>query len=306
MSSLILISGEEEFLVERAAREEAKSSLASEIFEYTIPDGLESYVRDSQSSYISDGSRTFILWNAKDIPNLPESDKDTLICVSPPGKRVLQDKRSKRSLTFPKLKSYSDNNDVIKWIIKEGDCFNISLTRVAGALFVNSGTCLRKLHREIEKLAAAVPPSTTVTPEEARSLIVFSAEITPREILDAICDGNTIKALAYYDKLQERAEETGWIIAYMQRHVLQQLKLEEVLGRKLSESDGAALLGVHPFIFKKLSISRHGLWSKRSLMSSLNILCDLDISHKRGDDSARFGIESEIIRLSEEARNVKR
>ena len=188
MSSLILISGEEDFLMERAARQEAASSLASEVIEYTLPEGLESYSYDSQVPLMSGISRVFILWDVKEIPNLPESGIDTLICVSPSGKRVLQDKRAKRSLVFPKLKSFSNNNEVTKWILKEGQSFNIDLSRIAGALFVNSGTCLRKLHSEIEKLAAATSPGTVVSPEEARSLIIFSAEISPREVIDAVCD----------------------------------------------------------------------------------------------------------------------
>jgi len=304
MSSLILISGEEDFLSETEARREALSSLASETFEYNIPDDLESYIHDSQTQFMSGKSRVFILWGVKDIPVLPGSELDTIICVAPPGKRILQDKRAKRSFVFPKLKSFQDNNDVVKWIIREGDFFNINLNRIAGALFVNSGTCLRKLHREIEKIAASVPPGTIVSPDEARSLIVFSTEVTPRDIIDAICDGHTHKAIAYLDKLQERADETGWIIAYMQRHVVQQLKLRESFELKLT-GDVAKSIGVHPFILKKLLLTRLDLWTTKFLMTSLGTLCDLDVAHKRGDGSARFGLESEIIRMSEEVNNVK-
>ena len=304
MSSLILISGEEDFLSETEARREALSSLASETFEYNIPDDLESYIHDSQTQFMSGKSRVFILWGVKDIPVLPESELDTIICVAPPGKRILQDKRAKRSFVFPKLKSFQDNNDVVKWIIREGDFFNINLNRIAGALFVNSGTCLRMLHREIEKIAASVPPGTIVSPDEARSLIVFSTEVTPRDIIDAICDGHTHKAIAYLDKLQERADETGWIIAYMQRHVVQQLKLRESFELNLT-GDVAKSIGVHPFILKKLLLTRLDLWTTKFLMTSLGTLCDLDIAHKRGDGSARFGLESEIIRMSEEVNNVK-
>ena len=304
MSSLTLISGEEDFLAERAAHEAAHASLCDETFQYYLPDGLNAYLQESQSPLISGGSRAYILWGAKEVPPLPDSPQDAVIVVS--GKKSLQDSRAKRSFTFPKLKSYADNNEVVKWILKEGSFFNIDLSRVAGALFVNSGSCLRKLAREIEKLAAAVPEGSVVAPEEARSLMCFSAELTPREIIDAICDGYTVKALAFYDRMQERTDETGWIIAYMQRHVLQQLKLEVILKEKVSDERSAELLGVHPFIFKKILTSRRSLWTEESLMASLEFLCDMDIAHKRGEEFARFSLESEIIRLSEEARDVKR
>jgi len=302
VSTLVLISGEEELLVERAAHEEASSILAEDVLEYHFPSGLDSYLEESRMSLLSGGKRVFVVWGAKEVPPLPESPDDVLVVIT---KKALSDKRSTRSLNFPKLKAYADNNEVIGWILKEGNRLNIDLSRIAAALFVNGGTYLRKLASEIEKLSWAVPSGTVVTPEVARPLMCFSAELTPKEIIDSICDGSTARALAFYDKLQERNDETGWVIAYMQRHVLLQLRFEKLIGSKASHNGAAAVLGIHPFIFKKMFSTRRGLWTQQSLLSSLDTLCDLDIMHKRGDESARFSLELEIIRLSEEARNVR-
>ena len=288
--------------MERAARDEARMSLASDILEFHFPKDEERYSYESQTPLLDSSSRAFIVWGAKEVPLLPAAENDTLVCVC--GKKAPPDARAKRSVVFPKLKTYNDNNEVLRWVLKEGDRLNIDLSRVAGALFVNSGNCLRKLSSEIEKLAASVPSGSVVTPEVARGLICFSAELTPKEIIDAICDGHTSKALAYHDRLQERNEETGWIIAYMQRHVLQQLKLEQLRERNEPADFAAECLGVHPFIYKKVLVPRQGLWQRSSLIASLNTLCDLDIAHKKGDDSSKFGLQLEIIRLSEEAGNV--
>jgi len=300
--TLVLVSGEEEFLIEQSAREEARHSLADEVLEYRFPADADNYAEEARSPLMSGGKRAFIIWGPKEIPDLPEADDDVLIVIT---KKQLSDPRAKRNLQFPKLKAYADNNEVVGWILKEGERHNIDLSRVAGALFVNSGNCLRKLASEIEKLSWAVPPGTIVSPDVARPLMCFSAELTPKEIVDSICDGLTVRALAFYDKLQERADETGWILAYMQRHVLQQLKFEKLLERKPPYDGASSILGVHPFIFKRMLITRRGLWTKESLLKSLDTLCRLDILHKRGDESARFGLELEIIRLSEEARDVK-
>jgi DNA polymerase III delta subunit len=134
----------------------------------------------------------------------------------------------------------------------------------------------------------------------------FSADLNPSQITDAICDGHTVKALAFYDKLQEANDETGWIIAYLQRLVFQQLKLELLTDRGASDQEAADSLGVHPFIFKKMLSGRRKLWSKQSLLGNIDTLCELDIAHKRGDMSARFGLESVIIEMAQEARDVKR
>jgi hypothetical protein len=45
------------------------------------------------------------------------------------------------------------------------------------------------------------------------------------------------------------------------------------------------------------------LWPVSFLRESFAILCDLDLLHKRGVDVSHWGLESEIIRLSEEAKH---
>lgn len=290
--------------MERAAREEALHSLAVEVLEYVLPDQEDQFLLESHTALFSPSKRAFIVWGAKDVPPLPSSGDDLFVVVT--GKRTVKDPRAVRSLQFPKLKAYPDNNEVLRWILKEGERFNIDLSRIAGALFVNSGNCLRKLSSEIEKLSMAVPEGTVVSPEDARALMCFSAELSPKEIVDSICDGQTVKALAFYDRLQDRGDETGLIIAYMQRHVVQQLKLEVLVDRGYPDDVAAVSLGMPIFVFQKTKASRKGLWSKESLKMSLMVLGALDIAHKRGKEFVRSGLESEIIRLSEEARNVGR
>jgi len=302
VASLILINGEEEFLKERAAREEAHASLTSHTAEYTLPKGLNEYLEEVQMTTVDGGTRSFILWDVSEIPYIPTGN-DVVIAVSA-GKKILSDSRARRVHNFPKLKTFDDNNDVIKWILKEGEALNIDLSRVAGALFVNCGNGLRKISSEIRKLSVITPKGGTVLPEKARLVMCFSAELTPKQIIDAICEGQTIRALAFHDKLQENGDETGWILAYMQRHVVQQIRLQTLVDGKVP--DVAERLGIHPFLYKKMVLPRLGLWASASLMSSLNTLCDLDIMHKRGNTLARYGLESEIVRLSEEAQNGKR
>ncbi len=305
MPQLFLINGEEIFLKERAARDEAVSSLADSVSEFILPDGLADYEAESSSFPFFGRRRAFIVWDASSVPILPVGEEDFLVVVSTP-KAKLKDERAKRVLEFPRLKAYDDKNEYLTWILKEGRGLNIDLSKVASALFMNSGKSLRKISSEIRKLAVLVP-SGEVSPEEARSVLCFSADITPKEVVDSICEGNPAKALAFLDKLQERGDETGWVLAYLQRHVIQQLLMERALELKVPHSEAAKLLDVHPFVYKKMLDSRPGLWAQSSLATSLNTLCDLDLSHKRGDASAKLGLEVETIRLSEEARNnVKR
>lgn len=304
LSTLIIINGEEEFLKERAAFDEAKSSLIDNIFQYNYKKELSNYLNEIQITPLSDKPRVFIIRESEAIPELPFGISDMLIVVA--KNKPLKDGRAKRTYDFPKLKTYDSNNQVIKWILDEGRSLNIDLSLIASALFVNHGKSLRKISSEINKLAVLTPPGDSVRPEIARFLICFSAELTPREIVDAVCEGHAARALAFYDKLQERADETGWIIAYLQRHVLQYITIDFLTSGNTPSDKIIERIGVHPFVYKNVILPNVGLWTKQSLLQSLDVICDLDIAHKRGDESARLGLELEIVRLSEEAKNVKR
>lgn len=287
--------------MDRAAFDEARSMLPDSVFTYREKDGLAGYEEEVACRPMGGGRRAFIVWSSS-VPRLP-SDPDCLIVVS---KKKLEFAAAARRLEFPKLKTFSDKNEVVAWILKEGERYNIDLKRVALGLFVNSRKSLRKLASEIRKLAVLVP-SGVVTPEDVRSVIPFSAELTPKEIVEALCEGHPVKAIAYLDRLQEAADETGWVIAFLQRHAIQQLRVELLVASGVSLQDVAGRLGVHPFFFRKTMEPRLGLWSPASLAASLSELCRLDLAHKRGDQSASFGLEAEVIRLSEEAKkNAKR
>lgn len=297
MSNLIIVYGEEEFLVERTAREEAALHIPDEIIEYVLPQQLDDYLSESQVPSIKMGRYAYIV-KSDVVPLLPISENDILIVIG--GKKPLSDKRAKRVINYSKLKSYNDNNEVLRWILKEGENHNIDLNRVAVGLFLNNGVCLRKLASEIEKLVVLTPSGCQVTPDVARSVMCFSAELTPKSVIDAICEGHTVKALTFYERLQERHDETGWILAYMQRHVLQQMQSDLLLKSGVSPNRAAEIIGINPYVYTKTFGLRRNLWSVEVLRKSLGSLCDLDVSHKKGVD-VRCELEIEIIVLSEEA-----
>lgn len=283
--------------MERAAKDEANSSLCSEILEFDFHKDLEKYQEESRTPLFDNSNRAFVIYNCSQIPNMP-SENDCLICVLESGKQI-SDSRASRVLNFPKLKQ---NNEYIGWIVTEGEKFNIDLTRVANALFVNCGNRLRKLSSEIEKLSFVTSPGKMVSPEDAKSLICFSAELTPKNVIDSVCSGKTAMAIAYYDKLQEIGNETGWILSYMHRHVIQFFRLNELILSKVDEDTIANSLGVSSFILQKFILPLKDRWSKKSLAESIKTLSDAEVLHKSGNGFGEFLLQSEIIRLSEEAR----
>jgi DNA polymerase III delta subunit len=217
--------------------------------------------------------------------------------------KTIHSARAKREVEVKKPKPYDDGAEYVRWILKEGERLNIDLSMIAVALFWNCGTDLRKICSEITKIKVLVGPGGTAEPSLARRVMCFSAELTPKHVIDAVCEGHPAKAIAFYDRLQEGGCETGWIIAYMQRHAIQQLRAELLLKSGHTVEQVAAAFGSHPAFVRSNILPKLGLWSISSLRFSLDTLCSLDLKHKRGTDVSRWGLEPEIIRLSEEAKH---
>ena len=142
MADLIIINGEEEFLKERIAIDEAHNFLVDGIDWFDYSD-LDRYLDESQFVPLSGKGRVFIIKNVKKVPDLPCGESDILILISD---HQLTDQRAKRIHTVKSLKTFDNNNEIIKWIIMEGKRFNIDLSRIAGALYINNGKRIRKLY----------------------------------------------------------------------------------------------------------------------------------------------------------------
>jgi DNA polymerase III delta subunit len=237
------------------------------------------------------------------VPVLP--DDGTIILVSVSDKS-LKDNRAKRVIELNKYKSY-DKNGIAQWALREGNRFNLSLNDVVGALFVNCGNDLRKIRSEIRKLKVISDQNGIVDLEIAKQVLCFSTELTPKSIINAVCNGKTSHALVFYDKLQEKGNETGWIAEYVYRHVLQFIRLRLAFDAGLLVGEAVKSLGLNMGTYRNNIESYQNLWSFQSLRKSLEVLCEIDLLHKNGFSTASFYLEQEIIRLSEEARsNAKR
>ncbi len=301
MSQLIIINGDEDFLKNRAALDCVSASLIESVAYLNLPDNLDRYLFESQTCSFDLRPRVYVLNNVIDIPELPFHDQDLLIVIA--GKKQLSDSRSKLTLNFSKLKAYDDNNEVVYWIEKEGEQHNIDLSNVAVHLFVSCGNCLQKLSSEIEKLADFSVEGSTVTHEIVYKIVGFSAELTPKSIIDAISRGRTGLAVSLLSLLQERGDESGWVISYMQHHLTQILKMKLMSQNNEKEDRIITSLGVSPFVYRKFLFDHMKIWSVKSLRESLEFFCELEVLHKRGVPAATL-LELEIVRLSEEARNV--
>ena len=286
--SVVIIEGDEEFLMERASLEEAPSSLVDDVVNIEYSKFLKF---DHESPSYDGKSICFIVKNCPSDLNLNINQDNHNIFVLKCG--LSFNGKGQKVFRFEKLKQ----DRILKWIMKEGERLNIDLSRVAGALFVNCGDRLRKIHSEIEKIRTIVSNGAIVSPDEAKSVLCFTSEVTPKNILDALSNGKTAVALSFYDKLQEIGNETGWILAYIHSFVLQLLRSKFMNDRKNIED----VLGINSYVYNNFVAPHADKWTVESLILSATTLSEIDLKNKSGEVISNFMLEAEIIRLSEEA-----
>jgi len=292
--AITVIQGDEEFFIEKASKDESNSSLSDKkiYLEYS------EYLEQKDIRVIGSESVCYIVRNCEDL-KLPETkdDETSYIFEMKLGTRI-SDISVSRCINVNKLKVTSSKNEVFAWILEEGERLNIDLSRVVGALFVNCGNRPRKIYSELLKLKTLVG-SGTVTPEQVKCILSFSAELNPKSIIDAISNGKTSLALSFYDRLQEKGDETGWILSYLHNFVLQLLKVK--LMQSLNRTNVQESLSLNPFIYNNHILPHLNKWTLNSLKASCTSLADIDLMNKRGSMISEYMLESEIIRLSEEA-----
>lgn len=292
MSKLILVSGEEDFLVERCVEDISVSELSLPVIRVS---------QDEYNRYENYGeSNLYIVTDCKDVPAIKNSD-DVVCAVASPSLKKWSSPFANQVFHFPRLKSYEDNNEVLTWILKEGELLNIDLTSVASALFLTCGNRLRKISSEIRKLKDLVG-TTVPTVSDLKSIASRSSELSPKEILDAINRGDEKTAFWYYDLLQEKADETGWIISFIQRQFSNLRIIHKC--KKDGTPEVEKIIGVHPYVFMKNILPLASVWKQETVSETIRKLVRLDYLNKTGLYDVKPELESLIYELSQESKNV--
>lgn len=285
--TVYLVFGEEEYLIERNSEELVNSFLTGNTKEINS---------DKLNVSHLDGYEIIYIKNCKTIPEINFLESVNYIISFVP-KSIPPKNLSYIYHDQPKLKSSEYRNEVIMWILNEGKRHKIDLSKISGALFVNSGNSLRKLSSEILKLKTLTAEGEMVSPDVAKSLLVFSNDLTPKSVLDAICEGNTKRAIAFYDRLQDTKSETGWILAYLQTFVVQILRASYMTAKGIKNIPEA--LSISGYVYNNFVSPHLGKWEDDLLKDVLRNLNDIEKRHKSGRNNADFLLESEIFRLSE-------
>ncbi len=174
---------------------------------------------------------------------------------------------------------------------------HVSITPGAlSALAAAVGPDCAALDDSLERLGLYAGPDNTVNEEDVAEVVTFVRERSIFELVDAIGNHKPSGALTVLEDLLSRREEPLRINAMVARHFRLLLGARIQLYRGTAEGEMASLLGVPPFVARKL-IGQARRFRGAQLEGSIARLSHVDLELKSSRRPGRLVIERAVLDL---------
>ncbi len=311
---ILLISGNAEFLADRTraravaavAEEQAECEIATAVAGGLAPGELAGLISPSLFSNAS----ALVL---TELDNLPEAAQDELIAYatapspdvavvlvhggSQKGKKLLDQLRSRPSVTEVKVESPKYEREFVAWVRTELRDLGATIDEEAASLLVSSvGQDLRALAGAADQLASTIGKGDVVTVEVVRRYFGGRADVRGFDIADAAIDGRINVALEQA-RWAEAARVAPVLITSAFASGLRSLAKLADAPEGLSEAELARHVGAPPF---KIRILRRQLraWDTSSLAAALMAVAHADTDVKTGEADAAYAVERMVLQVA--------
>lgn len=268
-------------------------------------------------------SHAVFLTGAKPPSGVPEHDLDVLTAYisNPPDYSVLilevaQDKLDERKKVVKALKKDSivvecaplKEAALVEWVIRQAKRYNVVMEPAAAELLIMmSGTQLRQLDKEIEKMAVYAGEDGEITEQTVEALATRELEHDIFRLIDKIARLQIEDAVRmYYDlqRLNVGSSETKGegeplkILMLLARHFRILLQVKALQPHGYSPQQMASMLGIHPYA-AKLANEQARAFSEKALKGILHRLAEEDVRIKTGQIDKVFALELFILGLKD-------
>jgi DNA polymerase-3 subunit delta len=206
-----------------------------------------------------------------------------------------------RVLEHKKLKTWDNNNEVVKWLETEAKAVSRRFeANVANILFGATGHDLHKLSNELRKLCLLVPPGKSITLQDVRLVVAPSPTADPFQVADAVLAKDLKKAMNGIAILYKTGgEETNLLlVSALMRVVEKAFVARKILDRGGSEEDVATRIAMHPWRCKTQFIPLVRKHTAGGLARAMGQLCRLDADVKGPVRSKRSLVELAVISIA--------
>lgn len=186
-------------------------------------------------------------------------------------------------------------NDLSTWLEKQARLAGKTLVPGAPAeILARAGNSLQALSVEIQKLISYAGENSVITVEDVTAATSPHPEEDFFAVLDAIGERNPARAMAGIERLVRQKQPPAVILSMVARQIRLILRTGEALRSGTRFSDLASLIGIHPYVAKKMAAQQKN-FDRRQLIRSLHWLHDLDVAVKSGRQDFLSGMEMFIL-----------
>ena len=144
-----------------------------------------------------------------------------------------------------------------------------------------AGPSQQALSRELEKLALAIHPRASITPEDVAEHASASASPRAYDLADAVAAGDVRAALELGEELIASGERPAGLVFPVVRSLRQVHGAVRLIESGASEKQAAGKLGMPPWLAKKTLAKARGA-DRETLERALCVFADLELG-LRGD-----------------------
>lgn len=196
------------------------------------------------------------------------------------------------------------SNDMVKWVVQKAAMITGKTIGQEDSAYLlkRSGTELRYITKELEKLSSFVEPEFRIKKEAIDICCHQEAQSGVFELTDAVGLGQTMRALGIFSELMKQQEEPLKLLALLSNHFNLIKQVRELKEKRISPAEITSLLqkmGEHPFRVQKAMDIK--FFSLDGLKKAHRWLLEADISIKTGRQEPEYVLELLIILLCQEA-----
>jgi DNA polymerase-3 subunit delta len=171
-----------------------------------------------------------------------------------------------------------------KWILERGRELGLQVDQEAAKeLVAQVGTGQQRLSRELEKLALAIHPSTSVTTADVEALAARDTAPQVYDLADALVAGDLRATLALAEQLESHGERPGRLVFPVVRRLREVHRAASLLDQGMPESKVGEALRAPPWLVKK-TVARAKKADRAALERAICIFADLEIDMRGGGD----------------------
>ncbi len=310
---LVLLCGQEPYLVQQAARAVRKAVLAAEndTFNDDVFEG-----KDASGSEILAAAMTFPVFAAKRLVTvknghlLKAAELDVLLpyLEQPVPETCLlfiADKIDNRRKFFQKFKKLGaliefkplTDREVPQYIKNTLGQRDISISADALNLFCSMvGSNLHEIHTELDKLVTYLGTATLVDVKDVQAVVSRGRAENIFELGNAVGRGDIATALTLVGRLSSAGEAPLKILSLLVRHFRQLWKVRELQARGCPVKDIAKIAGVPYFVVNGL-VQQGKKFSRLDFMRAHELFLATDLAMKSSGADADALLEGLILQL---------